>query len=179
MSCDHRIKTYYQLLDQFMEVQLDFAMERGPYQHVIDQHRELIDYLKNVSFEEEEIENGRLEKLRSLKGVESRLICSVFSSPPRDESELTTFLEKGRSTVDKELYLKHLRNFKMFKFLNTNIEEPYEKWLIENNNKISGNINCLKMKDLLFEISGFKEEEGRIYHFEESPVGKGFYGKFQ
>jgi hypothetical protein len=176
MVYDKRIVKFYEKVDKFIFIQLDFAMGLSLYDAVLGQHKEVINYLKELSFEDEKLEAGRVEQVKSFEGTSDRLFCQELMSIPEDESLVFDYLEKARDSIDSAHYYAILSKYKDFHYVDKgfSIGVMSDEWLESNDQSLAQKIDPFILKKALFSLTSF-DEGSCSYVFAEAPREKGFF----
>jgi hypothetical protein len=146
------------------------------YDTIRDKHKDVISYLKNIQFDDENLEKGRVSRLMSLEGINDRLFCQEFMNIPEEESLVYNFLEKARQSIDIAHYKSILGKYKEFDY----DEKAYltgmlpDQWLISNDVKLNKEVDPFLLKDLLFNLTKYDEGDCS-YIFAIAPKEKGFF----
>lgn len=170
------VDRYYELVDEFLLRQFDFAMKRENIDSVKASQKELINYLDSLEFKEPNLEIARIYTLQQLKGLTVNYIgLPQFRNIQIDDREIENKLIQEREKVGNPDFLYVLEESQDIDFdeKGLELEEVPESWMDSNNCPIPHFDEPKALKDILFEFDDFQSDYK--YIFERSPEESGFF----
>ena len=164
------IERYYELVDEFLLKQFDFAMERESIKSVQILQKDLIDFLESFEFSEPNLELAKVQNLQQLKGLTVNVIgLTQFRKIKIDDCEIENKLNKERVKIGKPDFLHILEETMSIDFddKGLELEQSPASWLESNNSRIPLFEDPNSLKDILIDLDGFNSR--CIYIFEQSP----------
>lgn len=170
------IERYYELVDEFLLKQFDFAMKRETIECVKSLQKELINFLDSFEFNEPDLELARVYNLQQLKGSAVNVIgLSQFQEFKVHDSDIEYKLKLERERIGKPDFLPMLEKILKIEFdvkgLGLDLHPDF--WIEKNNSPIPLFDDPNTLKDILFEFDNFQCDYK--YVFEESPDSSGFF----